>query len=65
MHTIGIDLLELWLAAIVLLFAILFFSALSIDDRQNRIFSGGSAVLVLGTAIVVTIGLFVGFVGVW
>jgi len=55
----------MWVAAIVLVFAFLFFGALSLQDRETYIVSfGGIAVALIG-AIVVTIGQLVGWIGVW
>ncbi len=65
MHSLGSDLLVMWVAAIVLVFAFLFFGALSLQDRETYIVSfGGIAVALIG-AIVVTIGQLVGWIGVW
>lgn len=64
-HTLGVDLFELWLAAIIFAVIWLFGAALSIQDKETTLsFYIGEGVI-LGGAVLVTIGLIVGFIGVW
>lgn len=65
MHSLGADLLVMWIAAIILVFVFMFSGALSIQDRETYITTyGGIGIVIIG-AIVVTIGQLVGWIGVW
>lgn len=64
-HTVGIDLFELWLVTIIAILVIIFAFATSIhEEHTDRNFAITEGV-VFGTAVIVTIGLLIGFIGVW
>jgi len=65
MHSVGSDLIILWVATLTLVFMFMFGGALSIESRENTIVTYGGISLVLLGAIFVTIGQLTGFIGVW
>ncbi len=59
------DIVIIWIAALILIFLVLFAGALSIKDRENTITTFVPIGLILIGAIFVTIGQLVGFIGKW
>lgn len=56
------DIAVIWIGVLVLSFVVIFAGALSIQDKQNGIITGGLLLLLFSMGIVSTIGLLVGFV---
>ena len=59
------DIAVIWIGVLVFSFVVIFAGALSIQDKQNDIITGGLLLLLFSVGIVSTLGLLVGFVPQW